>query len=108
MSAPVAAENPVDALQRWLTKERTGPLKPLRVDVIRGEDADDRDAWYFHLILPEPSGETWDPEQFALLQREFRDKALDLGLPYPWYVIPHTAPTEEPVLEDDADLPDDE
>lgn len=106
MSTSVAAENPVHALQHWLTDERVGPLKPERVDAIRGEDADDREAWYFYLILPEPTGETWDPEQFAQLQREFRDKALEFGLPYPWYVIPRTATSDEGAEEDDADPPD--
>lgn len=106
MSASVAAENPAHALQRWLTDERVGPLKPERVDLIRSEDADEREAWYFYLILPDPAGETWDPEQFAQLQREFRDKALELGLPYPWYVIPRTAASDEVVAEDDSDVSD--
>lgn len=108
MSASVTAEDPVQAMQHWLTEERSGPLKPLRVDVTRGEDADERDAWYFYLILPDPAGETWDTEQFARLQREFRDKALSVGLPYPWYVIPRTASRENLVLEDDRDPPDEQ
>lgn len=108
MSASIAAENPVHALRHWLTDERVGPLRPKRVDVIRGEDADEREAWYFYLILPDPEGETWNPAEFAQLQREFRDKALELALPFPWYVIPRTAASGEVAAEDDADVPDEE
>lgn len=70
-----------------------------------GEDADGREAWYFVLILPKPEGETWDAESLAELERGLRDKALEVGLPYPWYVVPRTG--EDTVPEDDRDLPDD-
>ncbi len=108
MSSPVAAESPVEALSRWLTDEWAGPLRPTEVIPFRGEDAEEREAWYFVLVLPAPSGETWDPEEFAELQRAIRDRALEVGLPYPWYVVPRTAAdeSEDAVLEDDSDLPE--
>lgn len=47
------------------------------------------------------SGETWDPGEFAALQRAIRDKALEVGLSYPWYVIPRPD-EEESELEGDG------
>lgn len=83
MSLPTAAEDPVQALQDWLTDGWNGPLQPSDVIALHGEDAEERDAWFFYLVLPDPVGETWDADQFAELQRAFRDKALEVGLPYP-------------------------
>lgn len=60
------------------------------------------------LLFPSPTGDTWDAGQFAELQRAIRDKALEVGLPFPWYVIPRDAGEIEPVPEDDKGLPDEE
>ncbi len=100
--AQVAADRPVEVIRHWLTEDWEGPLRPIRVEAVQADDAEDRESWFFYLVLPAPSGETWDPEEFAALQRAIRDKALDVGLSYPWYVIPRSD-EEESALEDDAE-----
>lgn len=107
MASTLAANNPVEAIRKWLTNDWDGPLRPVDVIAVRGEDAEEREAWFLTLLFPSPTGETWDAVQFAELQRAIRDKALEVGLPYPWYVIPRAVDVEEePIPEDDMDLPD--
>lgn len=98
----VAAASAVEVIRHWLTEDWEGPLRPVRVDAVRAEDAEDREAWFLYLVLPAPSGDTWDPDEFAAIQRAIRDKALEVGLSYPWYVIPRSD-VEETEFEDDAE-----
>lgn len=102
LMSQVAADSPAEVIRHWLTEDWKGPLRPLRVEAVHAEDAEDRESWFFYLVLPSPSGETWDPGEFAALQRAIRDKALEVGLSYPWYVIPRPD-EEESELEDDAE-----
>jgi hypothetical protein len=105
MSSSTVAEGPVEELKRWLLHDWKGSLRPDDVTPLRGEDADGREAWYLLLTLPEPDRETWDPDDLAELRRAIRDKALEVGLAYPWYVVPRTGHEER--VEDELDLPDD-
>lgn len=100
--ARIATERPEELVSQWLTNDWAGELRPLRVDVTSGEDWRGRESWYFHLILPDPVGDTWDPDAFAEIQRAIRDKALEVGLSYPWYVLPEIE-DDDTVYEDDFD-----
>lgn len=104
MKTQARAENPVEAVRSWLLEQWDGELRPNDVTALQSEDSEGRDAWYFVVILPEPKDETWDAAAIADLQRGIRDKALEVGLQYPWYVVPRTRNDEIP--EDDEDLPD--
>ena len=103
MVRPTVAEHPAEKLKHWLLHEWGGRLRPFEVRSVQAEDADGRDAWFFLLILPEPEEETWDADDLAELRRGVRDKALEVGLTYPWYLVPRTE-HDEPV-EDESDLP---
>lgn len=105
MATQAPPENPVETLKQWLLNDWKGALRPTEVMAVRGEDADGRDAWYFEIVLPDPLDETWDAAELSRLQHGVRDKALEVGLAYPWYVIPRTKDDETP--EDEEDLPDD-
>lgn len=106
MATQTLPENPVEAVKEWLLHDWKGSLRPIDVAPLLSEDSDGRDAWFFVVILPPPQDETWDPAELAELQRGLRDKALEVGLPYPWYVVPRSQGEEE-VPEDDEDLPED-
>jgi hypothetical protein len=106
-AAATTPELPAIVMQEWLMRGWAGTLKPVVVVPLLSEDGEGRDAWFFHVTFPTPDGETWDAEQFAALQREFRDKALEVGLPFPWYIVPHAPADADAVPEDDQDLPDD-
>ncbi len=103
VSQGVVADSPAEAIRRWLLDEWNGALRPQEVLNLFGEDADGRDAWYFVVLLPEPAEETWDPEALSDLARGVRDKALEVGLPYPWYVVPRTASDEAQEEDEEED-----
>lgn len=100
--APV--EHPEEKLREWLAGRRFGTLQPLEVSVHRDVDADGREAWFFVVVLPDPEeGEdTWSVDDVNLLHRQTRDKALELGLDWPWYL--HLRPAHDYAAEnEDAD-----
>lgn len=105
MATAALPENPVEAVREWLLHDWRGALRPIDVFPLLADDADGREARFFVVVLPDPEDETWDPVALADLERAFRDKALEVGLPYPWYVLPRTQGDEVP--EDDEDLPED-
>lgn len=107
MPYSTVAEPAAEEVKRWLLEDWAGLLRPRSVQPLRSEDADGRDAWFFVLTLPDPEEEeeTWNADDLADLRRAVRDKALEVGLSYPWYVVPRTE-RDEPV-EDARDLPDD-
>lgn len=51
----VAADSPAEVIRHWLTEDWKGPLRPLRVEAVHAEDAEDRESWFFYLVLPSPS-----------------------------------------------------
>lgn len=87
-SAATAVEHPEEALREWLARETFGSLHALDVRVTRDLDADEREAWFFDVVLPNPGeGEdTWPVEDINRVHLATRDKALELGLDWPWYV----------------------
>lgn len=80
-------DHPEELLQRWLSEQRIGGHQPVSVSVSKSSDAEDRQAWFFEITLPNPSSgaETWSPSDLELLQRGARDKALEVGLDWPWF-----------------------
>jgi len=79
-------------------------LHALQVDVSRVLDADDREAWFFDLVLPNPAigQDTWPVEELNSLHLATRDKALALGLVWPSYVR-FRPESEEPQEEVDSE-----
>lgn len=59
----------------------------------RDEDADGNLALFIDVTLPDPNPdeETWPVEDLFRMDREVRDKALELGVAYPWYLRPRPA-----------------
>ena len=87
-------------LATWLRDRQYPNLELEDVRVERGVDSEGRDAWFFHVTLRPPADRLlgWDVEAIAIMRREVRDKALDLGLTYPWMVMLRAdeAPEHEP------------
>lgn len=81
-------------------REWRGSLRPSDVLTEIAQDADDRRAFYFTVVLPDPQGLSWDVEDLNDLNRAVRDKALEVHLPYPWYVLPR-GQSDEPQADDD-------
>lgn len=103
MSNVTISEHPADPVKAWLLNGCDGRLRPNEVRLTQSTDAASRDARHFELVLPDPEGETWSADDLAELRRAVRDKALEVGLRYPWYVVPRTEHDE--AVEDDSDLP---
>jgi hypothetical protein len=78
---------PEKVLCAWLEGQTFGGLRVLGVGVCRDFDADDREAWFFDVTLPDPPEDlgTWPVADINDLRRQARDKALEVGLGWPWY-----------------------
>lgn len=81
-------DDPAEVLRTWLTEQQVGSDRPVLVVVRRDADSDDREAWFFEIVLTDPAigDDTWAPEDLNRLQRGARDRALELGLTWPWYL----------------------
>jgi hypothetical protein len=94
-----AVDRPEDVLREWLATATFGTLHAVDVHVTRDLDADQRDAWFFDVVLPDPSDDedTWPVEDLTGMHLAMRDKALELGLAWPWYLRfrPETEVTPE-------------
>jgi hypothetical protein len=104
----VANRNGEDAAERvraWLADQTFGSLHPRTVELGRAEDSTGELAWYFDVVLPDPDpGEgTWPVAQLEEIDRATRDRALELGVPWPWYVRVRPETDEQQVDEDDLD-----
>jgi len=102
-----AANDLAELLRQWLAEQTFGSLHPIEVTVSRDLDSDDREAWFFVVLLPDPpkGKDTWPVDEINKLLLATRDKALEIGLDWPWYVRfrPETdEPPEEPAVEDPA------
>jgi len=76
------------------------------VVIDRHETADGREeAWYISPVVEAGPDVDWDAEALGALDIDVRDKALELGLQYPWLVFVRASHGDEP-MEDDEDLPD--
>lgn len=99
MSATAAAnvDEPAERLREWLADGRFGSLRPLDVRLRRDEDPDEQPAWFLDVELPHPEpGETWPLDDLVVLHGAVRDKALELGVAWPWYVSVRPDIDEEP------------
>jgi hypothetical protein len=108
MASPlVAKQDPVGLLEEWLRQQMIGDERPQRVEARQDEDAEGRPAWYLVVTLPVPSGsDTWPVEAVAELDRRTRDKALELGVPWPWYLSLRPDQEDGPADEDVENVPD--
>ena len=95
-------------LRTWLQGETFDGLKPLSVEPVRQEDASGEEAWFFVVRLPDPDPETgtWPGETLNELARATRDKALELGVSWPWYIVFLPESDDEQEDEDQLQLPD--
>ena len=95
-------------LRGWLEGEAFGGLRPVRVELARQEDASGDEAWFFIVRLPDPdpSTGTWPAEPLNELARATRDRALELGVSWPWYIVFLPENEEEQEDEDQLQLPD--
>lgn len=75
-------------LRDWLAGHTVGSLHPMDVTVDRDVDSAGDEAWYFTIVLANPvaGADTWEVDDLDQFQREARDKALELGLDWPWYL----------------------
>lgn len=91
----------VERLRAWLASRTFGSLSPTDVTVQREEDVDGRLAWFLDVTLPDPvpGEDTWPVEDLFTMDREVRDAALSLGVPWPWYL------RVRPVSDDVAEAP---
>ncbi|MBI2706403.1 MAG: hypothetical protein HYX32_14115 [Actinobacteria bacterium] len=101
-----AVDHPEEVLRKWLATQTFGSLHALQVAVSRDLDADDRESWFFDLVLPNPAEgqDTWPVEELNTLHLATRDKALAVGLAWPWYVR-FRPESEEPQEEADGQAP---
>jgi hypothetical protein len=85
---PAAVDRPEQNLVTWLRSQTFGSLRPVEVVVRRDLDADGREAWFFEVTLPNPpeGDDTWPIDALNELQRALRDRAVEEGLAWPWYV----------------------
>jgi hypothetical protein len=93
-------DHPEEVLRAWLEDQTFGSLHALEVRVSRDLDADDRAAWFFDVVLPDPPEDlgTWPVNDINDFHRRTRDKALEIGLDWPWYLRfrPQHDPDEDP------------
>lgn len=84
----VSVEDPVEEVRSWLAGHHVGSIHPKSVEVVRDVDSSGDDAWYFEIVLANPheGSSGWDATDIDDLQREVRDKALEFGLRWPWYL----------------------
>jgi hypothetical protein len=92
----------------WLAGQTIDDLRPTRVERRRQEDASGEDAWFFVVELPDPDPDagTWPVETLNEFARTTRDKAIEEGLSWPWYVVFFPESEEEQEDEDQLQLPD--
>lgn len=95
-------------VREWLATETFGGLRAVDVSLVRQEDASGEDAWFFVVRLPDPDPEigTWPVETLNGLARATRDKALELEISWPWYVVFLPESEEEQEDEEQLELPD--
>lgn len=103
-NATATVDERAEALREWLSEQLVGTASPEAVKVQRAVDSEDRAAWYFEIVLANPAAEvdTWSVDDLNELQLRARDRALELGLDWPWYLRFRPVddePPEEPAVE---------
>lgn len=93
---------PIDALSRWLRDEWVGPYDFIDVRVDRHETADGEDvAWYIFPVIEGGPDTDFDAEHLSQVDIAVRDKAMELGVEYPWLVFVRVSDPDEPMADDD-------
>lgn len=92
-----------EALRAWLLNQEFLGLAPVDVELRIEEDLRDEQMLIILVTLPTPDpGDTWSINATRRMSLAVRDKALDLGLAWPWYV--RLRPEhEEPVADEDRE-----
>lgn len=95
------------AVQAWLAGQTFGNLRPTQVELRREEDASGQEAWFFVVSLPNPDPDvgTWPVDTLNQVARETRDKAISLGVTWPWYTVFFPESEEDQEDEDQLQLP---
>ena len=92
-----------EELRAWLAGQTFGAAHPVDVRLRRGQDSSGEGAWFVEVVLPDPDPAegTWPVEDLIDLDRATRDKALELGVSWPWYVVFQPV-TDEPQEDEDT------
>ena len=97
-------QRPIDLLVRWLRHEWQGPYEFIDVRFDRHETADgEREAWYIFPVIEGGPDADFDADELSEVDIAVRDKAMELGLEYPWFVFLKVSDPEEPMEDDDPD-----
>jgi hypothetical protein len=105
LATDTSGEARAQELQHWLeTQKFVAGRVPQRVEIRREVDADERPAWFFVVTLDDPPEDqgTWPLDTTMELRRNVWDKALELGLPWPWYI--RLRPEHDDPVDDDDGL----
>lgn len=97
--APAARE-----LGTWLSEQRFGGLRLLDVRLDLAFDLSGDEVLYLDVVLPTPPpGDTWPLDEIIEMRMAVRDKALELGVAWPWHVRvrPETEEPEPPDMDPD-------
>jgi hypothetical protein len=101
-------ERPIDALKRWLLHEWQGPYDFIDVRIERRVMGNGREeAWYIRPVIEGGPDTDWDARELCVVDIAVRDKALELGLDFPWFVFVTVSDGDEPMEDDDLPWPDD-
>jgi hypothetical protein len=97
-------QRPIDILVRWLRDEWDGPYVFTDVRVDRHETADgSAEAWYIFPVIEGGPDTDFDAADLSEVDIAVRDKAMELGLEYPWFVFVQVSDPDEPMEDDDPD-----
>lgn len=91
-----------EALRAWLAEQTFGSVRPVEVRLRRDQDSTGDEAWFVEVVLPNPDPDvgTWPVDDLIDLDRATRDKALEIGVSWPWYVLVKPE-TDEPQADED-------
>jgi hypothetical protein len=97
-------QRPIDILVRWLRDEWDGPYVFTDVRVDRHETADgSAEACYIFPVIKGGPDTDFDAADLSEVDIAVRDKAMELGLEYPWFVFVQVSDPDEPMEDDDPD-----
>lgn len=90
-------------IAEWLGSQTVRGLQPVGVEVRRSDDQSGTQAWFFVIVLDDPAPDegTWPVEALTELDRLARDRAVEKGLSWPWYVVFRAATEDEQEDEED-------
>ncbi len=92
-------------LANWLRARRFGSVQIIAVNSVRTEDSEGDVALRLELTIPLGDRTTWPLADVRALELAVREKALELGVQWPWYVD-FRPDVDEPQQEDTEPEPD--